>query len=201
MLKKTHTAIGIASALAIMQPKSYTGILTTVVAGAIGAQLPDIDSTTSDSHRDADLICLSSVLFLCGAALCDQHWNMGLVNKIINNSSYVRILLGVFGLIGLCAYGKETSHRTFMHSLLSALGTTLAVWIAIPFAAPSFFIGYISHILIDLLNKRKVQILFPYKKGVCLNLCRSNGTVNSLLGSVGSALIVIEICILLSGKL
>ena len=199
MLKRTHTVVGMACALSVLQPDTWAEILTAVVAGSIGAQIPDIDSATSESHREADLICLSSTIILCGAVYCDSYWNFGLISRIHANSNYLRILLGVFGLIGLCAYGKEKPHRSFMHSLLGILATTACVGIAVPIAAPWFAIGYASHIFIDLFNKKKVRLLYPYKKGVSFNLCKSNGLVNKLLGTISSVVVIIELYVLVRG--
>lgn len=197
MLKRTHTIVGMACALTVLQPHSYAEIITATVAGAIGAQVPDIDSATSESHRDADLICLSTALLVCGALYCEYKWNLGLVSRISTNSTYIRSLIGAFILLGVCAYGKETAHRTFMHSLLGLFSTTIGVWFMMPIVTPWYAIGYSSHILIDLLNKKKIQILYPCKKGVGFNICKSNGIINRLIGTLGTILVSIKIYALL----
>ncbi len=50
-----------------------------------------------------------------------------------------------------------------------------------------FAIGYIAHILADILNKKEIKILFPLKKGIALSLCSADGLVDKLLftGSIG----------------
>ena len=50
-----------------------------------------------------------------------------------------------------------------------------------------FAIGYVAHILADMLNKKEIKILYPIKKGISLRLCSADGNVDKFLfiGSVG----------------
>ena len=50
-----------------------------------------------------------------------------------------------------------------------------------------FAIGYVAHILADMLNKKEIKILYPIKKGIALRLCSADGNVDKFLfiGSVG----------------
>lgn len=196
MLKKTHISVGIATSLAITAPSTGKEVLTAIVAGAIGSQLPDIDSTTSKSHKDADMICLSSIILLVTSVVADKQFKLGLVNKLLKDGNIAQIVFGFLLLVAICAYGKDTNHRTFMHSILGCILTATAVWISVPFATISFVCGYMSHILIDLLNKRKVHFLYPTKKGFCFNMCRSDGYVNRalcIIGALSSTIILLAL--------
>ncbi|MDE6005183.1 MAG: metal-dependent hydrolase [Oscillospiraceae bacterium] len=84
-----------------------------------------------------------------------------------------------------------------MHSFLALLLLNIAIsFICQPFVK-YFTIGFLSHLGLDILNKRKLRLLYPRKKGFSLKLCPANGMVNYILFLVGSALSVAEIIIFL----
>jgi inner membrane protein len=47
--------------------------------------------------------------------------------------------------------------------------------------------------LIDLLNKKGEQLLFPFKKRFCFNLCKSDGMVSKSLFMLGAIISLLEI--------
>ena len=53
MLGRTHFFIGISAALAVMQPSSMPTLVAGAGAAAIGGMISDIDSGTSQAHREA----------------------------------------------------------------------------------------------------------------------------------------------------
>lgn len=68
-------------------------------------------------------------------------------------------------------------HRGITHSL----PITAMVYII----NPALGVGYLSHIVIDLFNKRKVSLLLPFsKKKYGLGLAKSNGRFDELLKNV-----------------
>ena len=52
MLGRTHFFIGISAALAIMQPSSMSTLVAGAGAAAIGGMISDIDSGTSQAHKE-----------------------------------------------------------------------------------------------------------------------------------------------------
>ena len=56
MLGRTHFFIGISAALAVMQPSSMPTLVAGAGAAAIGGMISDIDSGTSQAHKEADKI-------------------------------------------------------------------------------------------------------------------------------------------------
>lgn len=193
MLRHTHVMVGCAVTVAVFQPRDCATFIMSLAAGAIGSEIADIDSATSKSHKDADRIATTAVAIVLCILFMDNKMNMGICNAIRNNSSYLRILIGVFAFMGLCLYGKEKPHRTFMHSLFGMLTITAAVWIAVPVIAPYFFVGYGTHILLDLFNKKKIQLFYPKKKGICLHLCKADGITNAVLGYTATIAVGLEI--------
>ena len=193
MLGKTHMVIGIATAMSFTKPATIPEFILAVGGGALGALISDIDVGTSESHREADKITLLSAVVVAGVFAVDYFFHTGIVNRIVQNSGYGRILMGVFLFIGICAFGKEQPHRSFMHSFL-ALGLLCfaigLVWekIVIYFAA-----GFLSHLATDIFNKRRVRLFYPLKGGISLGLFHAHGWVNEVLFKLGSAVVLVEV--------
>lgn len=62
-----------------------------------------------------------------------------------------------------------------------------------PDAAPYFAIAYASHLALDMLNYRRLQLIWPMKRGFSLKLCSSQGLINHLLLSAGMVCVVLEL--------
>ena len=52
--------------------------------------------------------------------------------------------------------------------------------------------GFLSHMVLDLLNKKPVEIFYPYKKGVCLRLFSADGLANRLICTVSLVFVVVQ---------
>ena len=195
MLGKTHMAVGIAATLAITQPSGISELVLAVGAGSLGALISDIDVGTSNSHRDADKITALSVVVVLAVFALDYFCNTQIIERIIGSSGYLRIIAGLLLFIGICAFGKEQPHRSFMHSFLGAVMLTGCVDVIYPDAAPYFAVGFLSHLATDIFNKKKVRLLYPLKGGVSLGLFHAYGLANDIFFAVGSIIAVIEVII------
>lgn len=195
MLGKTHMAVGIAATLAITQPSGISELVLAVGAGSLGALISDIDVGTSNSHRDADKItALSAVVVLAVFAL-DYFCNTQIIERIIGSSGYLRIIAGLLLFIGICAFGKEQPHRSFMHSFLALILLSFALGLIWEKAVIYFAVGFLSHLATDIFNKKKVRLLYPLKGGVSLGLFHAYGLANDIFFVVGSIIAVIEVII------
>ena len=194
MMGHTHLAVGVAVGLAIFVPKTWPELLAGIGAGALGGLICDIDVGTSKSHKRADMITMFTAILVAAVILADWFFHVGIQEKLMQNETFVQVFAPTIAFICICAYGKGTPHRTFMHSILALILLTTCVGIAVPIAAPYFCMGFLSHIIMDIFNKRRVKILWPYKKGVCLKLCSSQGKVNKILfysGTLASCLCIL----------
>ncbi|MGN0482855.1 MAG: metal-dependent hydrolase [Lachnospiraceae bacterium] len=193
MLGKTHTAVGIAAALCIVQPHTIPEIVIGTVAASVGAVISDIDVDSSRSHKKIGAACSVAMGIAVLVAGADLIFHLGILSKLKQNTGAFRMILGLLVFAGICIYGKRQPHRTFMHSILALALLSTALQTAIPMAAPYFSAAFVSHILLDLLNKKKVCLLYPLKEGFCLKLCASNGITNQVLGWLGTCVAVVEI--------
>ena len=197
MLGKTHMVVGIATTLAIIQPNTLQEMVLASGASAVGALICDIDVGTSGSHKDVDKICLLTIAAVVVTVILDFLFHLGIVQKILQDSNLLRIACGYLLFIGICAFGKEQPHRSFMHSFLALLILSVALGLAWPSLVPYFAIGFLSHIFMDLFNFKKVKLLYPSKKGFCLKLFHAHGLANRLFFIIGCNVLFIEVVVLL----
>lgn len=195
MLGKTHMAVGIAATLAITQPSGVSELVLAVGAGSLGALISDIDVGTSNSHRDADKITALSVVVVLAVFALDYFCNTQIIERIIGSSGYLRIIAGLLLFIGICAFGKEQPHRSFMHSFLALILLSFALGLIWEKAVIYFAVGFLSHLATDIFNKKKVRLLYPLKGGVSLGLFHAYGLANDIFFAVGSIIAVIEVII------
>lgn len=188
-------AVGIAATLAITQPSGISELVLAVGAGSLGALISDIDVGTSNSHRDADKITALSVVVVLAVFALDYFCNTQIIERIIGSSGYLRIIAGLLLFIGICAFGKEQPHRSFMHSFLALILLSFALGLIWEKAVIYFAVGFLSHLATDIFNKKKVRLLYPMKGGVSLGLFHAYGLANDIFFAIGSIVAIIEVII------
>ena len=196
MLGKTHMAVGGAASLLLLQPRTLPELILGAGAAAVGSVISDIDCGTSESSRRADQIIFVSETIIIGIAAVEAHWHLGLYQRLMSNSSVSRIVLACAAFLAVCAYGKKTPHRSFLHSFLAGGLLMSCVGIFLPMLVPYFGIAYASHLALDFLNHKGEQIFYPYRKRFSLGICTASGLVNKLClfcGSVVSAGVTLKL--------
>lgn len=176
MMGKTHIAAGVASAVAVVQPKNLGECLGTILAGAVGGLICDLDIRAQNS-KDARIARIILVSMVAGILLADWLLKAGMWQYLINHVG-APLMIGIAGFATLCIAGSFTPHRSFMHSIL-ALGL-LSVLLGLVYLplVPAFAAGFASHLLLDLTNKKPIQLLYPWKRGLCLKLFYADGAAN-----------------------
>ncbi|MDO5417223.1 MAG: metal-dependent hydrolase [Lachnospiraceae bacterium] len=197
MTGKTHLAVGTAAALCLLQPDTLKEWVLCLGAASIGSVISDIDASSSDSREELNKITALSVLAMTAVCFAEYRWNLGILKSFDRESSLFRLFTGFVMLLAICSFGKNQPHRTFMHSLPGCLIVTAVVSLIYPDAAPYFLVSMLSHIAIDLLNRRGVQLLYPLKWKLCLDICRSNGIINRWLAHAGAVVSIAASTILL----
>ena len=56
-----------------------------------------------------------------------------------------------------------------------------------------FVVGFVSHLVLDCFNRKRVRILYPLPGGIALDFCKAGGFVDSLLFKLGSVAVIFEI--------
>ena len=197
MMRNTHIAMGVASAVAITNPSNISECLVAVMGGAIGGVIGDIDIMDSDYKNDDFFEKFIGIKIAGMILFLDFLLQAGICEYIINRNRTLVIAGGIAFCI-LCVVGIRSAHRTFTHSLLGLFLFSAALSFLYPPVVISFAIGFVSHIVLDLLNKKKVRILYPSKYKTCLGLCYANKKLNTILmyvGTISSALLILK-CLL-----
>lgn len=197
MLGKTHLAIGIAAATAIIQPETAHECLSAVFGGAIGGVLCDIDTLRNDGKKDSVAIQLTAAAAAACILAADYFLNTGICAAALTRDRQT-LTIGAAAFVVLWIVGLFSNHRGFTHSIAAGALFSQAVWMICPPVAIPFAAAYASHIAIDLLNKKGLRLLWPLKGGVCLGLCYSDRAADILLFQLG---ILAGIFFLMNGTL
>lgn len=195
MMGKTHLTVGIATTMLFIQPRTKNELITTIIGGAIGGVLPDIDVKIDRSNKyakkasiDALYSEISAAILSIFLAIVDYFSDFRVGYSIIRNE-YLSCV-GTICFILLLIVGEKSRHRDKTHSLLfMLLFSASLLLINVPIGAATMC-GYLSHLGIDLFNKSPERLFYPLKKGICFKLCHAEGLVNELMFSVGLAVLV-----------
>lgn len=189
MLSKTHITIGVATSLALSTIDSPSDCAVAIAGGALGGVIADVDILDDDYTHDAIVGELISFSLVAIVAALDYFLNWGITSSIFKNT--IVPMIGLIGFVILYFVGFLNDHRKFTHSIFAMfLFSVCAGAIYLPFGL-SFMYGYISHLLIDILNKRGIQLFFPLKFKICLKICYANKEGNTALMWIGFALTII----------
>jgi inner membrane protein len=192
MMSKTHLSVGMAAALAVSPFTDINSCLLVLAGGAIGGVIPDVDILDDDYKCDALIGELISFGLLALAIFINHINKISIIGAAMEHK-WLLIIGGAAFLI-LWLAGFSCDHRDFTHSLLSmALFTASVALIYLPLTLP-FAMGYLSHLLLDILNKKKIRLLFPREGGICLGLCYASkigNTVFMILGFIATAFLLV----------
>ena len=192
MLGRTHFFIGISAALAVMQPSSMPTLVAGAGAAAIGGMISDIDSGTSQAHREADKIMTAAIAVTAIVILADYKFHVGIYERLMRNSSIARLLTGAMAFIIICTYGSSQPHRSFMHSFLSLF--MLTACIDVIYRMPPLILPLPTlPICTGSVKLQASATDLPMKRGFSLGFCSSQGLINHLLMSAGMVCVVLEL--------
>lgn len=184
MMGNTHIVVGVATSLAVMQPTNIKECLVSVIGGAVGGAISDIDIVRSNLKHDFFNIQLISMLIALSCLGVDYLLNFGICQDVLANNRQL-VIIGGAAYITLLLIGFLSSHRTFTHSLLSVLLFTVALeFVYVPIAI-SHALGHLSHLVLDFSNRKRMTVLFPIRRGICLKLFYADRTANKIFWYLG----------------
>lgn len=193
MLGKTHAAVGAASALMMVggiASHHPVSLVTGAAIAAIGGLMPDIDLNS----KHAKATGATSIVALATVGIANTSSSLALTQQSLAQPS---LIAGLIALTVLVVLGLNSNHRGFTHSVLALALFSATVYAIIGNSFSWFTVGYASHLIIDLFNKKGESILFPLKTKVCFNLCAADGITNKVLGSLATVVSVM----VLAGRL
>ncbi len=196
MLSKTHMAVGLSAALTFCAPGKGRSLAPVLLGAAVGSLICDIDCKREDRNRKDVLYgrVLGGIL-IAGALWLDASSGGG-VTRFLREEAAWRMGAGLL-LFVICAMAAAYSvHRGFSHSLLAMALYSLSLVLFLKPVVPAFAVSYLTHLALDLLNKKPLRLLYPSRKGYCLKLCRADRLGNTLCLAGGCLWLVWRLCTL-----
>ena len=181
MLRQTHLAAAISAALILMRPDTPGGVLMAAAGGAVGGWICDIDCKDVGFESETAPGMLPAAAVCCACLALDALLGQGAVAWTLAHWGPVSLLGACLFVLGFGLGLFVSGHRGFMHSLAAAAWFTLSLGaVCRPLALP-FGVGFLSHLLLDLPNKKGLRLFFPLRARFCLSWCSARGRVNTLL--------------------
>jgi len=200
----THLAAGItagASLTLALSAESAAEAFILTGASALGAILPDIDCKSNSIAVKIYKNIVTFITIIVMLYVIVKHYMHLPTNTCISPPLYYTSI-SISGIIfaGLCILGRLTKHRSFTHSILGLCMFVSNFYILTgkPYAL-AFGLGMLSHITLDLFNKRGEQLLFPLPYSFNVGIAKTNGIVDKVLGLIFSAISVILCGIIIGG--
>lgn len=191
MTGKTHLAVGVLAGIVLIRPASGLNadtaaqLILCTAAASVGAIIPDVDSKRSKARAKlfaAVAFAVSAFVIALGAKI---FFGVDVFALAAQNAAVVRTVPGAVLFAAAAIYGANTKHRTFTHSFPGLAVFTASIALMSIKAAPYFFAAMLSHILLDLFNRKKVAVFYPSRRTFALDFCDSDGIVNDIIFSFG----------------
>ena len=196
MEKKTHVMCSNLISLYLMKPGSISELLITCGVASLGGLVPDVDLKDSTSDKLFDRLMTSLITIVVMSFLIKYFFDIDLYCKIKEYDIF-SYLISVCLFIILAYFGSKSSHRSFTHSILGLFIYTGILFYGFNFnVVIPYFVSHLSHIILDLFNKKGIALFYPSKYRTCFDLCESNGKVNKFLFILFSILIVLYLVLL-----
>lgn len=195
MLAKAHITIGMAAAMTVMRPETVPEALPVIAGAAIGCLICDIDCDIAAEKKDSSRWRVAMFAVAAAALIEDHLLKAGMWESI-------HPYLWFFGLAGFaltCTFAGISSHRGFSHSLLAMACAAGSIWLIFPAMTKPFIIAFLSHIALDLMNKRPLKVLYPVQKGWCLGWFYANKLADKIFGTVGALWLITATILCMKG--
>jgi len=192
MMAKSHIAVGLAAATLVVAPATFKEVVPLVIGASVGSIICDLDSKKSNVNKDAFYGRLIVGIICAVMVVLDVYFGMS-VWKSIKAGLDPTLALGIGIFAAMIFICSKTNHRGFAHSFVAlAIYMYALQFIYVDVMLP-FGVAFISHIVLDLFNKKRVKILWPVKRGFCLGLCYSNRLGNRIAFIAGCCALVLEV--------
>lgn len=196
MQGKTHIAGAIALTTLVTQPKSVGELLLCVGVSAVGGAICDIDVDGSIGSKKLKQISGFGIVVLLVLVVALLTGKAEFSKVMARDNSIVRTCFGIAMMFLICWFGRKQPHRTFMHSALGVVLLSVASYLVFTEIWLYMALGMVSHIALDLLNKKRITLLYPLKKPkFALGICTADSAVNTVLFYAFSVLCVLEMVV------
>lgn len=197
MEKKTHVMCANLVSLCLMRPDSIFDLVVTCGVATMGGLVPDVDLKDSTSDKLFDRLMTSLITIVVMSFFIKYFFDIDLYCKIKECSDIFNYLISICLFIVIAYFGSKSSHRSFTHSILGLFIYSGILFYGFGFnVVIPYFVSHLSHIVLDLFNRKGVALFYPSKYRLCFGICDSNGKVNKFLFWLFSLLIVLVLVLL-----
>ena len=192
MLSKAHLACGLALGFTLFSPGTPEEAIPVIAGAAAGSLICDIDTEGASEKADASRWRKAGLGIILLAFLADHLTGGSFVRTAAVHWPYLWFA-GLAVFLITCSFASVSSHRGFSHSLAALALEAGSVWLMFPPAAMPFAAAFISHILLDILNKKPVRLLYPVKRGFCLGMFYADRLADKICTAAGTLWLLLEI--------
>ena len=195
-MAKAHITIGMAAAFTAAQPHTIPEALPIIVGASLGCLICDLDCESASERTDSSHWRIVMTVAAIAALIEDHLLNAGMWKSLADSGSYMWFA-GLAGFALTCAFASVSRHRGFSHSIMALVLETAALWLIFPMAAGPFAIAFISHLALDIMNKRSVRLFYPAKTGVSLGWFYADRAANKACAMIGSVWLTVALMLCL----
>ena len=182
MMSKTHITIGTTCALLTTLANPIpTNACLALAGGALGGVMPDVDVIKNDRTGDALQGEIIAVAITVMSLIIDKIFGFNAFQLV----EIDKPLFGLVILVALYILGISRDHRGFTHSLLALIIYSIPIIVIYKPLTEYYMIGYLSHLFIDLFNKRGIQLFFPLESRFCFGMCYADKLGNNMIMIMG----------------
>ena len=182
MMGKTHVTVGLATALTILQPQSIGECMIALISGSLGGITADNDTLQRSHAKKGHSMAMKTIF---SALLIDLLFNLGICRSVYETPTTA--IIGFIAFLILWIIGYRSDHRTFTHSFMALILYSLSIGMIHKPLALGFAAAYLSHLILDITNRKKVPLFYPLDRGFCLKLCYANKTADKVIRWIGYA--------------
>ena len=192
MLAKAHITIGMAAAFTAVMPGSVPEALPVITGASLGCLICDLDCENPKEKTDSSRWRIVMAAVALAALLEDHILDGGMLRSIGQNGNYMW-LAGIAGLVLTLTFASISNHRGFSHSFLALGLESLFLWMIFPMTVKPFAIAFLSHLILDVMNKKRVRLFYPAEKGFRLGWFYADRLANKVFGAAGTVWLVIAV--------
>jgi len=182
MEKKTHVVCANLVSLCLMRPDNIFDLVLTCGVATIGGLVPDVDLKDSTSDKLFDRLMTSLITIVVMSFFIKYFFDIDLYCKVKECGDLFKYLISICLFIVVAYFGSKSGHRSFTHSVLGLFIYSGILFYGFGYnVVIPYFVSHLSHIILDLLNKKGLALFYPSKARFCFKLCESNGKVNKFL--------------------
>ena len=182
----TALATGMAVNMTAMHGHDKLMLPMYVGAVIVGSVLPDIDASGEGTAKRY-FRHIIAFLFVTAAVILIYAKQKHMINFVQEN--FVRLLfthvgIGFVLLLIFTIIGYFSPHRGYTHRWYGALTFCFAWCLIFGWTSTLWFgTGFLAHQYLDMLNKKKVEWLYPLHWDFSCHLCKTNGVLPTVIGS------------------